>query len=113
MDMAVSVSGFDWDDGNREKCRKHGVSTEEIEALFRGGPRVYADAEHSLEEQRLRAIGRTAEGRHLLVAFTLRDTGSAALIRPISARYMHLKEVRRYGQSQAEEDAGPDDGRGS
>ena len=108
--MAVAVAGFDWDHGNREKCRKHGVSTEEIEALFRGNVRVYADAEHSLTEQRLRAIGQTIDGRHLLVVFTLRGPVSAKLIRPVSARYMHLKEVRRYEQSQAEEDAGAEDG---
>ncbi len=32
--MTEGVSGFDWDDGNIEKCQKHGVSLEEIEALF-------------------------------------------------------------------------------
>ena len=36
----MQVAGFDWDDGNREKCRKHGVSLAEIEALFHGVVRV-------------------------------------------------------------------------
>jgi uncharacterized DUF497 family protein len=27
----MEFDGFDWDAGNREKCRKHGVSTAEIE----------------------------------------------------------------------------------
>jgi uncharacterized DUF497 family protein len=34
---AVSPA-FDWDDGNRTHCRKHGVSIAEIEALLRGTP---------------------------------------------------------------------------
>lgn len=28
------IAGFNWDNGNSEKCQKHGVSIEEIEALF-------------------------------------------------------------------------------
>lgn len=32
--MEGPIAGFDWDRGNRAKCRKHGVSAEEIEALF-------------------------------------------------------------------------------
>jgi len=35
--MIEAVAGFDWDDGNREKCCKHGVTREEIEGVFRGG----------------------------------------------------------------------------
>ena len=96
----MHVEGFDWDKGNREKCQKHGVSIEEIEALFASGPGVYADPDHSTEEQRLQAIGRNNQGRSILVAFTLRTRKGAALIRPISARYMHAKEVKRYEQGQ-------------
>lgn len=31
MIETVEFDGFDWDEGNREKCRKHGVSLPEIE----------------------------------------------------------------------------------
>ncbi len=31
-----SIGGFDWDAGNRDKCRKHGLALAEIEAFFRG-----------------------------------------------------------------------------
>jgi uncharacterized protein len=72
------------------------VSKEEIESLFENEPGIYADAGHSGEEQRLRAIGPTYEGRMVLVAFTIRETGEENLIRPVSARYMHQKEIRRY-----------------
>jgi uncharacterized protein len=46
--MLKSVSGFDWDDGNIAKCRKHGVSVEEIEALFENEDlRLAPDIAHS------------------------------------------------------------------
>jgi uncharacterized DUF497 family protein len=35
----TAFSGFEWDEGNRHKCRKHGVSTEEIEHVL-----AYAEA---------------------------------------------------------------------
>ena len=33
--MVLQVAGFDWDEGNRAKCRKHGVSVSEVEELFK------------------------------------------------------------------------------
>ena len=33
--MQERASGFAWDRGNLEKCQKHGVSSDEIEALLR------------------------------------------------------------------------------
>jgi uncharacterized DUF497 family protein len=53
--MSDVVAGFDWDDGNRRKCQKHGLS---------------------------------------VLAFRLAD--GSQLIRPMSARYMHAKEVKHY-----------------
>ncbi|HKO08237.1 MAG TPA: BrnT family toxin [Alphaproteobacteria bacterium] len=61
--MDVAVSQFDWDDGNRAKCRKHGVSPAEVEALFDRPLLVIPDEAHSEGEKRLRAIGKTARGR--------------------------------------------------
>jgi len=89
----VEFDGFEWDDGNRGKCQKHGVSVAEIESLFRGSPLVGPDAKHSAVERRYRAIGVTAQGRSLFIVFTWRQRGKALLLRPISARYMHRKEV--------------------
>jgi len=97
----VVVAGFDWDEGNRTKCAKHGVLVGEIEALFRAGPAVAPDIAHSAAEDRLIAVGRTAEGRPLFVAFTLRTKAGRALIRPISARYMHKKEIEAYEKESA------------
>jgi len=85
---------FDWDDGNRGKCRKHGLSEAEIEYALSHGARFAPDAKHSLTEQRFIAISRTRAGRPVFVAFCWRGTR----LRPISARYMHAKEVVRYDQ---------------
>jgi uncharacterized protein len=51
----MEFDGFDWDHGNRDKCRKHGVSIAEIESLFDGTVFVGPDAAHSASEQRFRA----------------------------------------------------------
>jgi uncharacterized protein len=85
----MQFSGFDWDEGNWPKCGKHGVLKEEIESVFENNPGIYEDASHSGDEQRLRAIGPTYEGRMILVAFTIREMGEENIIRPVSARYMH------------------------
>lgn len=56
--MNVGISGFDWDDGNREKCQKHGALQAEIEALFRTPDlSVSDDREHSQKEPRFLAFG--------------------------------------------------------
>lgn len=98
------VAGFDWDQGNKEKCRKHGVPIAEIEALFAGTPRVAPDPAHSRNEERFVAVGRNQHGRAMFVAFTLRGTGPNRLIRPISARYMHAKESTAYDQQYPQND---------
>lgn len=90
---------LDWDAGNLAKCQSHGVSIEEIESLFRGDPYFAPDAVHSIIEKRYFAIGRTQAGRALFVVFTFREAGEEEqMIRPISARYMHAKEAKRYGE---------------
>jgi uncharacterized protein len=86
---------FDWDNGNSAKATKHGLSRDVIEGLFRLRPRVSPDPAHSAAEQRFIAVGPTSEGRMAFAAFCWRD----GRIRPISARYMHDREVRRYEDS--------------
>lgn len=94
--MAGRSACFDWDEANRAKCRRHGVSAAEIEELLRGTPRIAPDRKHSAAEQRFIAIGRNAAGRPMFVAFTLRTVDGRLHLRPISARYMHAKEIARY-----------------
>jgi len=96
--MSMKIAGFDWDEGNWPKCGKHGVSREEIEQVLMGTPAVMPDP--SPDEPRMRAIGKTTAGRYVFLVFMLRKVAGEARLRPISARYMHRKEIERYeGQS--------------
>ena len=92
------AEGFQWDAGNnRKSADKHDVSQNEAEQVFFNQPLlVLADPQHSQEEIRLHALGRTDDNRFLHVTFTLR--GDGRLIRVISARTMHRKEKIRYEQ---------------
>ena len=92
-------SGFAWDEANRHKCQKHGVSIPEIEYVLAHAETVMMpDLRNSQSEPRFLAIGRTQMGRHTFVVFTPRQRAGASLLRPISARYMHDKEIRKYEQ---------------
>jgi uncharacterized protein len=94
--MDLGVSGFEWDKGNRDKCQKHGVPLATIESLFHGPLAMFPDPEHSETEERFKAIGRADDGRGVLIVFTLRRQEEDIFIRPVSARYMHRKEVEYY-----------------
>ncbi len=101
----MKFSGFDWDRGNWPKCGKHGVSQEEIEEIFETVPAVMADP-HA-DEPRMRAIGITRSGRYVFLVFMLRTFHGMTFIRPISARYMHKKEIAHYESSSSQKDTGP------
>ena len=96
------IAGFDWDDGNRDKCAAHGVPVDEIEALFRGTVVILPDEAHSRTEARFRAIGQTAGERRVFIVFTIRALGGSLYIRPISARYMHQREVKSYEEENSD-----------
>jgi uncharacterized DUF497 family protein len=91
IDLA-RIEGFDWDDGNsRKSAEKHAVSQGQAEQVFLNEPLlVVQDRKHSDSKLRFHALGRTDDGRHLHVTFTLREDGR--LIRVISARDMNRKE---------------------
>lgn len=92
------IVGFDWDNGNsRKSSEKHRVSQSEAEQVFFNEPlMVVPDDRHSLQEQRIYALGKTDAGRPLHIAFTLRK--GETLIRVISARDMNRKERDFYGK---------------
>ena len=100
----MKVAGFNWDKGNRAKCEKHGVSLEQIEIFFQGEVSIAPDLKHSDAEERFLAIGKSDTGKPMIVAFTLREAEEGNLIRPISARYMHAKEARRYDEAFAKDE---------
>jgi uncharacterized DUF497 family protein len=91
-------SRFDWDAGNLAKCQKHGVTTVEIEHVLDSDPFLVPDYEHSKDEDRIIAVGLNRSGRPVFIVFTLRVLGGKELVRPLSARYMHRKEIEIYEQ---------------
>jgi uncharacterized DUF497 family protein len=92
----MKVVGLEWDDANQAKCRKHGVPLAAIESMFRGPVAVFPDPAHSRHEERFKAIGKSDDGRSIFVVFTLRTRRGRTFIRPISARYMHQREIDYY-----------------
>ena len=93
------VSGFEWDHGNRTKCQKHGLSVSEIESAFHRSMRIFPDIDHSQSEPRYIGLGNTTAERNIFICFTLRLHGGKTYIRPVSARYMHKKEVDYYAKT--------------
>jgi uncharacterized DUF497 family protein len=94
--MRGRVAGFEWDEGNWPKCGKHRVSKAEIEHVLRSEPFVLPDRHPQNGETRFDAVGKNGKGRHIFVVFTVRENAGHRFIRPISARYMHRKEIENY-----------------
>jgi uncharacterized DUF497 family protein len=73
--LETSHYEFEWDDaGNRSKsAAKHGISTEEVEAVFRSGLALPLGIQIRplAPEQRLGLVGPTISGKLLQIAFTL------------------------------------------
>ncbi len=90
----MKTAGFDWDDGNWPKCGKHGVSRAEIEEVLLNTPAVMPDPHP--EEPRMRAIGKAIAGRYVFLVFMVRQFNHKLFLRPISARFMHQKEIDHY-----------------
>jgi uncharacterized DUF497 family protein len=85
---------FDWDEHNLAKCVAR-VPRAEIERMF-GDRATYLAVDPHMGETRYRAMGRSTSGRPLFIVFTLRRIAGGLVIRPISARYAHKKEVMRW-----------------
>jgi uncharacterized DUF497 family protein len=58
------------------------------------------DLQHSAREVRFRRLGRSAEGRVLMVVYTQRRTDDAETIRIISARCASRQERNAYAQAE-------------
>jgi uncharacterized DUF497 family protein len=88
---------YDWDDGNLEKnLKSHGISHKAIESFFQRHFDYSDSPKHSQRERRLIAIGSDDKGHAMMVVFTMRTKAGKHLLRPISARLMHVKEVQDY-----------------
>ena len=96
--LETSHFEFEWDAGNLTKSQvKHGISTEEVEAVFRSGLAVPLGVQisPSIPEQRLGIIGPTTGGRLIHIAFVLRE----GRVRPVSARSAKRKERKEYEET--------------
>ena len=92
-----NITGFEWDEGNRDKnWFSHKVSTVECEEVFFNLPLLLQpDQPHSTTEARYLVLGQTNVGRYLFIAFAIRGEK----IRAISARDMSKKERAIYGET--------------
>lgn len=90
------IEGFDWDHGNWPKCGKHGLSKADIEYVVQGATFRIPDPHPS--EPRFRTASRAPNGRVVFIVYVLRERKGLFYLRPLSARYMHEEEVRRYEQ---------------
>ncbi len=96
--LLKSLEGFDWDDGNIEKNKKHNVDWRDIEETFLGSRVLISeDEKHSEREARYLAYGKTNKGRILTIVFTVRKNK----IRPISARDANKKEKMKYEEKES------------
>jgi uncharacterized DUF497 family protein/predicted DNA binding CopG/RHH family protein len=89
-----AITGFDWDEGNKEKnWIKHGVDYRECEEVFFNRPLIIGDEiEHSAQEKRYFVLGRSNAGKTLFLAFTIRKDKVRVITAVISpgkrGRYM-------------------------
>jgi len=93
--LETSHFEFEWDEGNKSKnATKHGITTQEVEAVFRSSLALPLGIQQSpvVPEQRLGLVGPTLDKRLLQVAFVLRE----GRVRVISARPAHRKERKQY-----------------
>ena len=93
-----AASRYEWNAGNLAKCQTHGVTIAEIEHVLDSDPFLAPDHRHSELETRNIAVGPNGSGRPIFVIFTNRIADGRELVRPISARYMHRKEIERYAK---------------
>jgi len=84
---------FEWDKGNIEKPKKHGLTLEEVEeAFFDNNKIIFRDWKHSIIEQRVTLLGKTKREKLLNIIYTIRKNK----IRVITARTVNKKEVLLY-----------------
>jgi uncharacterized DUF497 family protein len=84
----------EWDEGKaKANLEKHGVSFEEAQTVFDDPLYVdFYDPDHSYDERRYIIIGRSRQGRLLLVSYTERG----GVLRLISSREVTPAERKAY-----------------
>jgi len=89
---------FEWDPRKAEaNAAQHGVSFDDAVTVFLDANALDGpDMQHSGAEVRSRRLGQAADGRVLMVAYTVRRSGDAETIRLISARLASRRERAAY-----------------
>ena len=90
---------FSWDERKAlRNCKKHGVPFKEVSTIFSDPDGLdWEDLEHAHAEPRWKRLAFSAEGRVLLVVYTLRRLRNGVeTIRIISARQATRKEREAY-----------------
>jgi uncharacterized protein len=89
---------FEWDPRKaRANAEKHGVTFDDAVTVFLDAQALDGpDLHHSSVESRFLRLGQAADGRLLIVAYTLRRSGDAETIRIISARRASRRERATY-----------------
>lgn len=95
----VKIAGINWDSGNWPKCGKHGVGKADIDHVLRH--MTFRIPDPNPDEPRFRTAARAADGRPVFVVYTHRDRDGGLWLRPISARFMHDKEIAQYERIEA------------
>jgi len=101
----LRVNGFEWDDGNRDKCQNMASRSRKSKTCLCAALVLRPIPNIPAEEERLIAVGKTTAGRSLFAAFTIRTKGGRILIRVVTARYMHEKEIAAYEKAAHEKEA--------
>ena len=93
---------FEWDPQKAKiNADKHGVPFDEAVTVFLDADALDGpDLQHSTRELRFRRLGRSAEGRLLMVVYTQRRAGDVETIRLISARRASRQERTAYVQAE-------------
>jgi hypothetical protein len=88
----LQLSGFDWDEHNVAHIAQHGVSPDEVEYVATH-QHLRFPATTKGEGRRWKLLGKTLDGRYLVVVFAVRD----GRFRTVTAYTMNQAERRKYG----------------
>jgi len=93
----LRITGIIWIRNVVDKLlRKHNVTTDEVEEVFRNRPHYRLIEAGNIEGEDLyAALGQTESGRYLIVYFLHKETGETLVV---GARDMSKKERRRYAK---------------
>ena len=83
---------FDWDESNVQHLARHNVSPQEAEQAILDPNAVMLEIQAAEEEDRVKAVGRTASGRILVTVFTFRGE----IIRLITAYDATIRDQQIY-----------------